>query len=144
MFTCNGSEPKDILKGLLKLQEYLYLKDDSDMVTHAQMAKALEDVIQYMIMLDKLDPTNNININIITTRGVGKMLWSMLLAQQFEKDSLIKELKVTKDIKPLAAYEAAHIVSQRTPESYYDWAPWMLDIYDAGLIVAKLIKEEEQ
>lgn len=142
MFTCNGSEPKDILKGLLKLQEYLYLKDDSDMATHAQMTKALEDVIQYMVMLDKLDPTNNINI--ITTRGAGKMLWSMLLAQQFEKDSLIKELKLAKDIKPLASYEAAYIVSERTPESAHNWYPWMTDIYDAGLIVAKLIKEEEQ
>lgn len=141
MFTCNGSEPKDILKGLLKIQEYLYLKDDSDMVTHAQMTKALEDVIQYMTMLDKLDPTNNISV--ITTRGVGKILWSMLLAQQFEKDNLIKELKLAKDIKPLASYEAAYIVSERTSESTHDWYPWMTDIYDAGLIVAKLIKEEE-
>ena len=141
MFTCNGSEPKDILKGLLKIQEYLYLKDDSDMVTHAQMTKALEDVIQYMTMLDKLDPTNNISV--ITTRGVGKILWSMLLAQQFEKDNLIKELKLAKDIIPLASYEAAYIVSERTSESTHDWYPWMTDIYDAGLIVAKLIKEEE-
>ncbi len=141
MFTCNGSKPKDVLKGLLKLQEYLYLKDDSDVVTHAIMSKALEDVISYMQLLDKMDPTENM---IITSRGTGKMLLSYLLAQQAEKDNLIKELKVTKDIKPLSSHEAAGIVSQRTPESYYNWVQWMYDIYDAGLIVAKLIKEEEQ